>query len=390
MDVSFTGYSAAQAFRSGGPQPVRRALLHARQRTLALAHAYAVALQAQGMRVPYDPRLNPPLWELGHIAWFQEYWIGRNAQRLRGAACDPDHARLPSVLIEADRWYDSGHVEHRTRWSLALPDAAGTRRYLDLTMEQTLAAFDQLPANASDDELYFFRLVAMHEEMHAEAATYMARLAGVSLPAQQPRRIDPGNLALLDVPAQVFKIGYAGTGFAFDNELGAHDVALQAFQIDSQPVSWERLQAFADAGGYRDRQWWTDEGWHWLQCAGATAGSRAGRPDEVAMHLSAHEAQAWCRWAGRRLPTEAEWECAAMTLPQFDWGHVWEWTASPFLPYPGFTAHPYRDYSAPWFDSRRVLRGACAATAPTLAHPRYRNFFPPDRNDIFAGFRSCV
>ncbi|MBS1221228.1 MAG: Serine/threonine kinase, partial [Proteobacteria bacterium] len=99
---------------------------------------------------------------------------------------------------------------------------------------------------------------------------------------------------------------------------------------------------------------------------------------------------AWCCWAGRRLPTEAEWEAAAMTQAGFEWGQVWEWTASRFLPYPGFVAHPYRDYSAPWFGDRYVLRGASRATSPRMAHPRYRNFFLPERNDVPNGFRSCA
>mgnify|MGYP006188903463 FL=1 len=107
-----------------------------------------------------------------------------------------------------------------------------------------------------------------------------------------------------------------------------------------------------------------------------------------ARHLSATEAQAWCRWAGRRLPTEAEWEVAAHTAPGFAWGAVWEWTASAFEPFPGFKPHPYLDYSQPWFDGRPVLKGASSATHPRMRHPTYRNYFPAARTDIFAGFRS--
>jgi EgtB-related family protein len=177
--------------------------------------------------------------------------------------------------------------------------------------------------------------------------------------------------------------------------------------IDAQPVSWARYLPFVEAGGYEQREWWSDAGREWLAHQSArqparlqlTASGwqqrRGGRwrpldPLHAAVHLTEHEAQAWCRWAGRRLPTEAEWECATLTLPGFCWGQVWEWTASAFEPYAGFAPHPYRDYSAPWFGSRRVLRGACQATSPALAHARYRNFFEPQRNDIFAGFRSAA
>jgi EgtB-related family protein len=110
----------------------------------------------------------------------------------------------------------------------------------------------------------------------------------------------------------------------------------------------------------------------------------------VACHLTAFEAEAWCRWAGRRLPTEAEWELAAQRAKGFAWGEVWEWTSSPFAPYPGFVAHPYVDYSRPWFDGRPVLKGACPATVPRMRHPKYRNYFTHERNDIMSGFRSVV
>ncbi|MBC7938690.1 MAG: SUMF1/EgtB/PvdO family nonheme iron enzyme, partial [Chitinophagaceae bacterium] len=153
-------------------------------------------------------------------------------------------------------------------------------------------------------------------------------------------------------------------------------------------------------------RWWSPAGLSWLHSSRLRAPLYLrGTPWQVQMgghwqplgralpacHLSAFEAEAWCAWAGRRLPTEGEWERAALQGdPAFTWGAVWEWTASSFEPYAGFVAHPYRDYSAPWFGSRRVLRGASFGTQPRLHHARYRNFFTPERNDIFAGFRSCA
>jgi iron(II)-dependent oxidoreductase len=391
MDATLQGYSKAQALRTGGVAPVRAALLETRQRTLDLADAYASALGAAGMEVPYAPQLNPPLWEWGHIAWFQEYWVSRNQQRSLGVLCDPSHARAPLQPL-ADSRYDSSRAPHRERWSL-LPDASATRDYLAAALDGTLRALDALPADAGDDELYFFRLVALHEAMHAEAATYMGRALGIGIPpAATPAQPAAPLLAQLSLPEQVFRLGAPQGGFAFDNELGAQDVSIEAFEIDDRPVSWGRFLTFVHAGGYEQRKWWSEAGWSWLQQQSGSRrkGPEAGEALAAAVHLSAHEAEAWCRWAGRRLPTEAQWECAALQAPGFLWGEVWEWTASSFEPYPGFSAHPYREYSQPWFGSRRVLRGACRATSPWLAHPRYRNFFEPQRTDIFAGFRSCA
>jgi iron(II)-dependent oxidoreductase len=391
MDATSHGYSKAHALRAGGTAPLRQALVETRDRTLQLADAYQAALASNGLCVPYAAQLNPPLWEWGHVAWFQEHWIGRNRQRALGVLCDPDHQRPASMLPQADRWYDSSRVEHRSRWALPLPDAQGTRRYLASTLGQTLDLLDRLASDASAAELYFFRLVVLHEAMHAEAATYMARALGIPVPPLAGAGAVHETAVALAVPAQTFRLGASDDGFAFDNELGGHEVSLRAFEIDAQPVSWDRFLAFVEAGGYRERSWWSDAGWAWLsERPGREGGVPEGAvPAAPAVHLSAYEAEAWCRWAGRRLPTEAEWECAAL-LPGFHWGDVWEWTASRFQPYPGFTSHPYRDYSQPWFGDRRVLRGACRATSPWLAHPRYRNFFPPERTDIFAGFRSCA
>jgi iron(II)-dependent oxidoreductase len=154
-------------------------------------------------------------------------------------------------------------------------------------------------------------------------------------------------------------------------------------------VRWAEYLPLVEAGGAPVPRYLRRDGGLWLEC-------RHGRWQPLdarlaACHLTQPEAEAWCRWAGRRLPGEAEWERAALTRPgDFRWGDVWEWTASPFAPYPGFVAHPYRDYSQPWFDGRPVLRGASFMTQPRMCCARYRNYFPPRRNDVAAGFRSCA
>ena len=397
----------AHAARHAGRDWLAEALQASRRDTLARFAACERAGYA--LQVPQRETLNPPLWELGHIGWFQEFWIARNPQRHEGVAADPTARRTRGVRECADALYDSSQVAHATRWSLALPDAEATRADLARQLDTTLALLRDAPE--TPHALYFYRLALLHEDMHHEAALYMARALG--LPIDDARWQGAGLAgarAQLAFEAGPWRVGSDAQGFAFDNELGAHRVALPATQIDSRVLSWADYLPFVEAGGYAQPRWWSAAGSDWLRAgqidaprylrraaghAGAWQQWRHGQwsalePTLPACHLSAFEAEAWCRWAARRLPSEAEWERAAVEQPErFEWGQVWEWTASTFAPYPGFAPHPYRDYSAPWFGDRPVLRGASFMTQPRLRHPRYRNFFTAQRNDVPTGFRTC-
>jgi gamma-glutamyl hercynylcysteine S-oxide synthase len=396
---------AADQVRGGDAASLARALADSRRDTLATFAAIEHALPA--LTVPQLAELNPPLWELGHLGWFQEFWLARNPERRQGADADPAAPRTAPRRAGADRLYDSSQVAHATRWQLPLPDADSTRGDLAAQLQDTLALLREAPG--TDNGLYFFRLALLHEDMHHEAALYMAQ--GLGLVITDPRwqaAALPEPPKALTLPAGTWRLGSEpGDGFAFDNELNAHDVALPGCTMDAQVLRWAEYLPFVESGAHAERRHWTEEGWRWRTAAGAEAPLYLRRDGalwlqwrhgqwqaldlaEAACHLSLHEALAWCAWAGRRLPVEAEWECAAVTQPgRFRWGDVWEWTASAFHPFPGFRPHPYRDYSAPWFDGRPVLRGASHLTQPRMRHARYRNFFAPHRRDVPAGFRSC-
>lgn len=402
------GSREAETWRCAGKAALAEALLDARARSLALFAAYESAL-GPDMRVPQSHELNLPLWELGHIGWFADWWIARNPERARGTAADPDVPRRPTRRPDSDGLYNSSAVAHATRWALDLPDAHAVRAELQGSLDDTLACLDR--AQEDDQGLYFFRLALFHEDMHTEAATYMAQTLGLDPFSQgaQPHPAPQASTAAeaLHMQATDWTRGRNGPGFDFDNERGMHRQAISPYEIDSQPVTWAQYLPFVESGAADAPEHWSALGWAWRQrrpdvaprylrqTPGGWQCRRFGtwqtlNLNESARHLSAHEAQAWCQWAQRRLPTEAEWEAAALTQPAFQWGSVWEWTASDFEPLPGFEPHPYRDYSAPWFDGRPVLKGASPATAPRMRHARYRNFFPTDRNDIVAGFRSVA
>ncbi|HPW08522.1 MAG TPA: selenoneine synthase SenA, partial [Burkholderiaceae bacterium] len=373
MHKTITPSVDSPALRHASGELLSLALMDARNHTLYLMSQYEQALGTKQFQVPFVPELNPPLWELGHIGWFQEWWIARNMQRHRGAGCDPFATRLASIEPQADRWWDSSNVAHTTRWSLALPGLADIKSYLMDTLETSLELLEKAPDD--DDALYFFRLALFHEDMHGEALIYMAQTLGLPLSLSVP-----GPLAVREpllVPATRWQLGTAGgSGFSFDNERQAHEVHVPEFEIDAQVVTWAQFVEFVDDGGYDRPELWQPQGWEWLQkegrrapryvdqigvASGAVMQTRFGTPRRMlggqpAMHVTWWEADAWCRWAGRRLPSEVEWEVAAHSAERrgFRWGDVWEWTGTTFRAYPGFSADPYRDYSEPWFGTHKV------------------------------------
>ena len=387
------------AARSLDRHELDAALLEAHGQTWAIL----ADLKSAQWQVPYDPGINPPLWEYGHIAWFTEWWALREARR-------NEHGEVvsacPSLLPGADAWFDSSRIAHHARWNLELPPLAALRDYAAAVLDSVRGKF---AGSGDDDEgLYFFRLALFHEDMHAEALSYMRQTLNYPSPwpLDLPTRVQDGEA---DVPAGAFHLGSpADAGFVFDNEKWAHEVWLPAFRIDRGCVSNATFTEFVMEGGYHDPRWWSGEGSAWLRQSGLAQPRRWRRapggdwqqlwfgrwqrlpPDPPVCHVNAFEAEAYCRWAGRRLPSEAEWECAAQ-LGLIDWGgSVWEWTADAFAPYPGFSPDPYRDYSEPWFHTHRSARGGSLVTRTRMRHPRYRNFYLPHRNDIFIGFRTCA
>ncbi|HWQ32197.1 MAG TPA: selenoneine synthase SenA [Blastocatellia bacterium] len=442
-----------------GLQPARHAALYARipeahERTLELI----ADLDDEQMIGPRLAIVNPLRWETGHVAWFYEYWLLRH---LRG--------REP-LLRSGDELYNSAEVAHDTRWDLPLPSKEETIQYVRRVLELVIEAGCESEPAAIDgyDEAYFLHLALFHECMHAEAFTYTRQTLGYAAPpiagfkSQTPESLVANHKAPVSgdafIPGGRFLLGSApgSAEFFFDNELEPQFVTVRPFHISRTAVTQAEFCAFVEDNGYRHRQWWSEAGWQWRQSVRAVhplywqreANGRWLRrnfnewvpleDDLPVLHVNWYEAEAYCRWAGRRLPTEAEWEMAACCEPdgdgiaqikrRFPWGdelptperanldwraggcvnvhalpagdsafgvrqmigNAWEWTATDFGPFPGFRPGPYKEYSAPWFGDHKVLRGGCWATRSHLIRPTYRNFYKPDRRDVWAGFRTCA
>jgi ergothioneine biosynthesis protein EgtB len=392
--------------RSAGKDLLSLALIDARNHTLRWASLF------EPMLADLTPAagIDPPPWLLGHIGWFQEYWIARNVQRQRGLACDATLPHLASLLPQADGCYDDSLVAPAQRWQLALPDLQAAKQYLGETIELTLDLL--AAAEETDAGLHFFRLALLYEDLQRETWAEMAQALGAKPSSAPGLLVDPASVAQrapLLFPASRVQIGSTPGGFVFDNQKWAHDVAVPEFEIDAQAVNWSQYAEFVEDGGYDDARFWSSESWAWLQresrrvprhvdqMRGGVLQQRFGRLVRVPLaqpvtHVTWYEADAWCRWAGRRLPTEVEWEAAALAGASrgFRWGDAWEWTATTFRPYAGFSADPPRQRSQRAFGSHKVLRGASFATAGRLRDAKFRRFEEPHRDGLFSGFRSCA
>ena len=430
----------------GSPAEVISWAKDARERALELV----ADLDDEQIMGPMLPTINPLLWEIGHHAWFQSYWLLRHA-----GGQEP-------VRADEDALYDSIAIAHDTRWSLPLPSRSETLAYLDTVLCRALAL---LQAEPTGEKLYHALYATLHEDMHTEAITYTRQTLAYPAPKLS---IAPegghGNLAggpLLGdapIPGGTFMLGAErDEPFVFDNEKWAHTVEVEPFAIGRAAVTQAEFLRFVEDDGYGRREFWQEQGWDWRTEVGAThpvywrrenAGWQrrhfdAWKPLEEHLpiiHVNWHEAQAYCAWAERRLPTEVEWQVAAAAEPnkdgtglsargrRFPWGdsppsperanldwqamscvevgalpagdsafgcrqmlgNLWEWTSDTFLPFADFVADPYKEYSAPWFGTRKVMLGGCWATRSRLIRNNYRNFQTPDRRDIWVGFRTCA
>ena len=415
---------------------IAAALDEARSRTLALLEP----LPDDELVEQVSPLMSPLVWDLAHIGFFEELWL------VRSVGGEP-------AILDRDELYDAFEHERAERASLPLLSPQEARDYLERVRERTHAVLERTDFDPTDPLLrdgYVGALVIQHEQQHVETLLATLNLRETEYPFTDPA---PPS-ADANVPAEVLVEGgpfVMGTDAhaPYDNERMAHEVELAPFYVDTVPVTNGAYVRFV-AEGYDDPRWWTEAGWEWRQREGAAhplfwrregEGSwsrrRLGRREELPLgepvqHVSWYEADAYARWAGRRLPTEAEWEKAASWEAQggkrrFPWGDeppddsranlahrwgpahagaypagagaygslqmigdVWEWTASDFRAYPGFEPYPYAEYSEVFFgDEYKVLRGGSWATHPAAIRTTFRNWDFPIRRQIFSGFRTA-
>ena len=422
------------------PRAIAEALLEARARTLLLV----APLTEEELGTQHDPLMSPILWDLGHIAHFEELWLTRN---LDG----------PIEFVEMPGLYNPFEHPRRTRGSLPLPGLTEIRRMFDEIRGRVLARLtraDDAPDHPLLQDGYVYRMVLQHEYQHNETILQTLQLKQ-GRPYSPYARIDLPTASSVPAPGEMVRfpggpveIGTDDRSAAYDNERPRHRAEVAPFWIDVHPVTNGDFLRFVESGGYRRRELWSDAGLSWLAEAGVQAPKywerRGGEwhtrtmdrtgpldPSHPVCHVCWHEAEAYARFAGKRLPTEVEWETAASWDPNGDtrtypWGDapptrglanldqlgfgtapvgaypdnvsplgcygmigdVWEWTASDFGPWPGYESFPYKEYSEVFFGSEyKVLRGGSWATRPGAVRNTFRNWDYPIRRQIFSGFR---
>ncbi len=336
------------SMRQAGRELLSLALMDARNHTLHLLSHFE-PVPAAPPAGAHRPPAESPLWLAGHIGWLAEYWIGRNPQRALGAACPADGVRLASIEPLSDSWFNPALAPAGTRWQLPLPDVEAIRAYLLETLESTLELLEK--AGDTDAGLYFYRMALFHEDLRCEQLVALAQVLGVPLKLALPVGVAARDAVL--VPAGRWMLGAAPAGFAFGIERPAHEVDVPEFEIDAQPVSWAQYVEFVEDGGYDQPELWQPAGWEWLQREAGGEGRRGPRyveqigaaggavlqnhfgqaarmaGNQSVMHVSWWEADAWARWAGRRLPTEVEWEQACGPLPDPVEDYAWFASTAP-------------------------------------------------------------
>jgi iron(II)-dependent oxidoreductase len=380
-----------------------------RARTLALLAPIADADLVRQV----SPLMSPLVWDLAHVGHYEELWLLRNL-----VAAAPTNELFDDV-------YDAFKHPRRDRPSLPILGPVEARAFVADVRARVLDTLATLDLQVDDPLLrdgFVYGLVVQHEHQHDETMLATIQLMdGFAHPDAadwRPSAVDRdgGGAAqgMVDVPGGGVALGTDEWAWVYDNERPRHDVELAAFRIDRTPVTNRQYRAFVEDGGYDDERLWTGSGWAWRQETGAIVPEfwrregngawsrrRYGRQedlplDEPVQHVCWHEAEAFARWRGARLPTEAEWEAAAEhdgrpDGPQQMVGDVWEWTATDFDGYPGFVSFPYREYSEVFFGPQyKVLRGGSWATHASVRRATFRNWDYPIRRQIFAGFRCAA
>ncbi len=352
------------------------------------------------LKIRFHDFYSPLGWHFGHIGMTEESWTCHQAM---GRDC----------LDEASSFLFANLPENPKAGRVALPSRAKITDYLAATRQQALAALAEADLESSHPLLadgYAWEFALQHECQHQETICELMQLAHQSVAAPDiefsPLEPDFATTNMDAIAGGICRIG-SNDARSYDNEKREHDIELDSFLLDSQPVTAAQWVAFIADGGYERPGLWSEAGWAWKQQENVTMpeywrrseagfscfsayGLRPIAPQEPACSLSWYEADAFARWAGKRLPTEFEWECAARENPDLQmFGSVWQWTSSDFLPYPGFVAFPYDGYSKDHMDgSQKVCRGSSWASDPRrIARPSFRNWYIPSYRQGFLGVR---